>query len=162
MGPHSPIRRRVPPMLDIALEELMGRRPHKMLAGKRRLGVDERHRVLQLVAKSVSPTGLIKTSAPPKTTAQNLVQQPAIGHQVHRYVRSSHLNNTKRLLPIFPSVFEGRLGGPCFTIAFNQALRVRQVATGSQAKPDLSFFAIWQIESHMHGPARIQPNTRLT
>src|ERR1700693_906645 len=162
MGPDSPICRRVPPMFYIALAELVCRRPQKMLTGQGRFGVDERHRVLQLVAKSESPTRLIKTGAPPKTAAQDLIQQPPVGHQVYRYVGSFHLDRAKSCLPILTNAFESRLGGTGFAIACDQVSRMRQIATGTQAKPGLSFLSVRQSECDLHGPARIQPNPRFT
>ncbi len=111
MGSHSPIRRWVPPMLNVALAELMCRRAQKMLTRQRRFSVDKRHRVLQLVAKSECPTGLIKAGPSPKTTAQYLIQQPAVGHQVYRCVGSFHVDRAKRLLPILPNAFESCSGG---------------------------------------------------
>ena len=149
-------------MFHIALAELMGRRAQKMLTSQVWFGVNQRHRVLQLVAKSECPAGLIKTGAAPKPTAQDLIQQPSVGHQVYRCVGSFHLDRAKRLLPIFPNAFKGGLGGTGFTIAFNQALCVRQVATGSQAKPGLTFLSVRQIKCDLHGPARIQSNPRFT
>src|SRR6516225_3219550 len=100
MGPHSPIRRGMPPVLYIALAELMCRRAQNMLTCQGRFGVDERHRVLQLIAKSECPAGLIKTGAPPKATAQDLIQQPTVSNQVYRWIWSFHVDRAKRLLPL--------------------------------------------------------------
>ena len=131
-----------------------------MLTDQGRLGINQRHRVLQLVTKSECSTRLIKAGAPPKAAAQDLVQQPAVGHQVHRGVGSFHLDHTQRLLPILPNAFQGRLDGTGFTIVFDQLLRVRQVVTSSQTKPDLPFLPVRQIKFDLHGPARIQPHPR--
>src|SRR5262249_28531 len=141
MGAHSPILRGVPPMLHVALAELMRRRAQKMLTRQGRFGVDERHRVLQLGGKSECPTGLLKTVAPPKTTAQDLIQQPAVGHQIYRGVWSFHMDRAKRLFPILPNTFERHPAGARFAIAFNQVLHLRQVAAGSQAKLGLSLLS---------------------
>src|ERR1700738_2186279 len=162
MGPHTPIPRRVPPMLYITLAELMCSRAQKMLACQARFGVDERHRVLQLVAKSKCPAGLIETAAPPKTTAQYLIQQPAVGHQVYRCVGSFHADHAQRLLPILPNAFAGRSGGSGFTTAFDQVSRVRQIASGSKTKPDLSFLSVQQINCDLHDSARIKPCPRFS
>src|ERR1700730_7986035 len=158
MGPHSAIRWWVPPMLDVALPELMCGRTQQMLTDQGWLGVNQGHRVLQLVAKSVCTTGLIKPGTSPKTTTQDLVQQPAIGHQVYRGVRSFHVDSTKRLLPVLTSTFEGRLGGTGCPIAFDQVLGMHQVAPGSQAKLDLSFLCVRQIECDLHRRTRVQPD----
>src|ERR1700746_601009 len=111
MGPHAPINRGMPPMLHIALAELVCRRAQNMPPCYGRFGVDERHRVLQLIAKSECPAGLIKTGAPPKTTAQDLIQQPTVGNQVNRCIWSFHMDRAERLLPMLANAFEDRLGG---------------------------------------------------
>src|ERR1700759_1449505 len=162
MSPHSPIRWGMPPMLDVALAELMGCRAQEMLAQQDRFGVDEGHRVLQLIAKSECATRLIKTGASPQTAAQNLIEQPAVGHQVDRCVRRFHPDCAKCSLPIPTNAIQSCPDGPDLTIAFDQALRVRQTATGSQAKTDFSFLSVRQIKRDLHGAARIQSNSGFT
>src|SRR3990167_665413 len=76
---YAPARRRMPPMLDITLLELMGRAQKEMLTHEPRLGVDERHHVLQLVAETEGAPRLVVSAAGPKTARERLVQEPAIG-----------------------------------------------------------------------------------
>src|SRR5271155_3771142 len=109
MGPHSSIRWRMPPMLDVALAELMGCRAQEMLTQQGRFGIDEGHRVLQLITKSKCAAGLIKTGAPPQTTTQNLIQQPAVGHQVDRCVGRFHSDRAKRSPPILANALQSCL-----------------------------------------------------
>ena len=49
---HTPAGRRMPPVLNISLLKLMGCRKQELLAHKERFCVNERHYVLQLVAKT--------------------------------------------------------------------------------------------------------------
>jgi hypothetical protein len=42
----------MPPVLDIAFLKLSGCTKKEVLAHKRRLGVDERHRILKLIAET--------------------------------------------------------------------------------------------------------------
>ena len=45
----------------------------KMLAGQGRLGMDQRHHILQLIAESIGTAGLIKAGAPPEPAAKGLI-----------------------------------------------------------------------------------------
>ena len=45
----------------------------KMLAGQGRLGVDQRHHILQLIAEAIGAAGLIKAGAPPEPAAKGLI-----------------------------------------------------------------------------------------
>src|SRR5437879_2917727 len=47
VGAHAAAERRVPPVLDVALRELAARRAQQLIAQHRRLGVDQRHRILE-------------------------------------------------------------------------------------------------------------------
>ena len=63
----------MPPMLDVAFAKLMRGGAEKMLAGQGRLGVDQRHHILQLIAEAVGTAGLIKAGAPPEPAAKGLI-----------------------------------------------------------------------------------------
>ena len=54
MGTNTPAQRGMPPMLNIAFLELTGCTEEQMRAHKARLGVNECHHVLQLIAKTKS------------------------------------------------------------------------------------------------------------
>jgi hypothetical protein len=54
MGPHTPTGWGMPPMLDIAFLELARCTEEQMRTHKARLGVNECHHVLQLIAKPES------------------------------------------------------------------------------------------------------------
>ena len=64
-GARPAAARRVPPVLDVALEELPRRRPQQVLAHERRPRQRERHRVLQLVAEAERAAGLVVAGAGP-------------------------------------------------------------------------------------------------
>src|SRR6266536_1919639 len=103
MSAHTATRGRVPPMLDVAFAELVRGGAQQMLAGQRRLSVDQRHHILQLIAETISAAGLIKSAAPPKPAAQRLVQKPAISHQVDRWVGGFDVQGAERAVPITPN-----------------------------------------------------------
>ena len=52
-------------MLGVAFAKLVLRAQKKMLAYELRLRVDQRHDVLQLIAKTERSAGLVKAAAPP-------------------------------------------------------------------------------------------------
>ena len=58
--PHATARRRVPPVLDVALGELLGRGTQEVLARQLAPGGRERDDILELVAEAVRATGLVE------------------------------------------------------------------------------------------------------
>ena len=70
---HAPARWGMPPMLDISFRELTGRAQEQVLAHEARLGVDERHHVLQLIAETEGAPRLVVAAPRPKTAGQSLV-----------------------------------------------------------------------------------------
>src|SRR3989337_369769 len=103
---YAPARRRMPPMLDITLLELMGSAEEEMLTHEPRLGVDERHHVLQLVAETEGAPRLVVSAARPNAARQSLVQEPAIGQDIDGWVGCFHLHCANRVIPVLPHLFE--------------------------------------------------------
>ena len=100
-------------MLHIAFAELMRGSAEQMLAGEGRLGVHQRHHVLQLVAESVGTAGLIKPRAAPESAAQGLIQQPAVRQHIHGRIGCIHIHRAEGPIPIFPDTFERHAAGVC-------------------------------------------------
>ncbi|MNE79756.1 hypothetical protein D3C80_1762740 [compost metagenome] len=71
-----------------------------MLSGGLGLGKAERHSILQLIAKTIGPPGLIKRRASPDSASECLIQQPAIEHDIHGSVRGLDLDGPKQCLPL--------------------------------------------------------------
>ena len=82
MRAHAAARGRMPPVLHVAFAELMRRAAQQVLAGEARLGMDQRHDVLQLVAEAESAARLVMAAARPKAARQRLVHEPAVRQQV--------------------------------------------------------------------------------
>ena len=59
-GPHAPAGRRMPPVLDVALNELPCGGPQQLRACDVSLRHRERHHVLELIAKAIRAARLIK------------------------------------------------------------------------------------------------------
>ena len=87
-------------MLDVALGKLTGRAAQQVLAHALGRRVNERHRVLQLVAKAECAAGLIERVATPHAARENLIRQPAVNEDVERLVRRFDLYGTERVPPM--------------------------------------------------------------
>src|SRR5208282_4581116 len=97
---NSLTRWRKPPVLDIALYELPPRRAQQMLTRQVRLRSDERHHVLELIAKSIGAARLIKCRSRPKPAGERLIKEPTIQQDVHGMVGCSYLNRAEDLIPM--------------------------------------------------------------
>ena len=91
--------RRMPPVLDVALLELPGRRPQDLRPRLFRGAVDQGHDVLELVPKAVRPARLVERRAGPHPAGQHLVEQPAVEHQVHAGIGRLHLHGVQEVIP---------------------------------------------------------------
>ena len=87
-------------------------------------GVDQRHRVLQLVAKAVRAAGLVVAGAAPDPARQRLIQQPAVGEEVDGRVRRAHLDGAERPLPVRLHRFERIARGPGVAVMQHQLIGV--------------------------------------
>src|ERR1051325_1898530 len=90
----------MPPMLDVALQELPRSGGEDMAPREFRGGIQERHRVLQLIAKSEGAARLVERGATPEPATQRLVKQPAIQQQVRRSQGSANLEDSEHRVPV--------------------------------------------------------------
>ena len=67
MGAHALAVGRMPPVLDVTLEELAFGATQQLLAGEPRCRMDQRHSVLQLITEPISAAGLIIAAAAPES-----------------------------------------------------------------------------------------------
>src|ERR1700678_3070726 len=93
-------------MLHISLLELARGGAQDVLAGDRRPRYDERHDILQLIAKTVRPARLIKRRPCPHAAGQCLIQQPAVDEDVHGAIGGLYLYGTQRLIPEISHLLE--------------------------------------------------------
>src|SRR5258705_157107 len=93
-------------MLNVAFTELVGGGAKQMLPGQTWFGMDERHDVLKLIAETVSAAGLIEAGPAPKPATQRLIEQPAVGHDVHGWIGSFDLHRGERAIPVSRDAFE--------------------------------------------------------
>eukprot|EP00825_Cyclidium_porcatum_P015593 TRINITY_DN18937_c0_g2_i1.p2 TRINITY_DN18937_c0_g2~~TRINITY_DN18937_c0_g2_i1.p2 ORF type:complete len:499 (+),score=45.42 TRINITY_DN18937_c0_g2_i1:295-1791(+) len=156
MGPHPAARGGVPPMLHIALAELARGGAEKMLAGQGGGGVRQSHDVLQLVAKSIGPAGLVEPAPAPEPATQGLIEQPAVGQHIDGRVRGFHAHGAQGVSPMLPHLFEGATAGPGSAKAPDERLGLRGAPARSEAEDDLAFLPGRQVAFDLHGGAGIQ------
>ena len=119
-------RVRQPPMLDISLNKLSRRRPQQMLPRQLRFGNGQRHAVLQLITKAISPAGLVKRRACPNTAGQCLIKQPAVQHNIHAAVRRFNCHFLQHIAPEVADIGQNsvKIGG---TILLDQRARLFKI-----------------------------------
>ena len=78
MRAHAAATGRMPPVLHVAFAELAAGRPQQMFTRGPRRGVEQRGRVLELVAEPVRAARLVIATPAPIATGQRLILQPAV------------------------------------------------------------------------------------
>ncbi len=137
----------MPPVLDVSLPELAGRASQQMLAQKVRLGVYQRHGVLQLVAEPEGAPRLVVPAPGPDTARQSLVKEPTVGQDVDGRVGGNHLHRPESPLPVLPDRFEHltRRRGPAEAI--HQGPGVVRVFPRAEPEDDLPFLPVGQTRT---------------
>ena len=144
----------MPPVLDIAFDELPGGAAQQVLAHQRRFRVHERHHVLQLVAEPEGATRLVRSAARPQAAGHRLVHEPAVGQHVDRRVRRDHLHGTQRPLPLRQHRVQRRVRGRHPAIARDEAAGVGGIAPDAEPEDDLAFLSIGEFEVRPAAPRR--------
>ena len=117
----------------IAFFELPGRATQQMFARQIRPRSDERHAILQLIAKSISAARLIEGRTRPDAAGQRLIQQPAIEHDVHGAVGRLDRDGVKHAAPEVSDFGEGRVASDAKAIAAQRPRQaVRQVESAER------------------------------
>src|SRR5512140_2824455 len=106
MCAHAAAGRGMPPMLDIPVHELMSGGTKQVLSQQTGLGVDERHGILELIAKSEGPARLVECAPSPETAREGLIQKPTVGQDVQRFIRGLDVHGAQGSIPILPHGFE--------------------------------------------------------
>ena len=106
MSAHAASDRRMPPMLNVSFDKLMGGGSQQMLAHQMRLGMDQGHDVLQLIAEPERAARLVITATSPEAAGQGLIEQPAVDQDIDPRIRRFHINGAQRSLPVMPHAFQ--------------------------------------------------------
>ena len=107
MRANPAVVRRMPPVLHVPLAKLMGGGAQQLLAEQRRPRVDQRHGVLELIAKTKGAAGLVKACARPQAARQGLVEQPAVGENIEGWIWRFDVNRGECVIPMTPDRLEG-------------------------------------------------------
>jgi hypothetical protein len=143
-------------MLHVAFAELVCGRAENLVSENARLGMDQSHRILKLIAETEGAPGLIKPAPRPQPTREHLVKQPAIGEEIERSIRRLHIHRAERAIPISPHAFQRAAGGPISPKSLDQMASVAEVSSRAECKRDLPFFTVGQLDHHLHCGTRIK------
>src|SRR5271166_3398536 len=118
-------------------------------------GHRERHYVLKLVAEAVGSAGLVKSSASPYTTGERLVEEPAVGKNIHRPVWRRNLYGAEDFVPLAVDLGEDlvEIRG---AIAVDQRACVVAVISLTQEDHDLGALAGTQLHHGLERSAWIE------
>ena len=97
--PQAAAARLVPPVLDVAFDELPAGGAEQMRPGEIRPRQQQRHHVLQLIAKAEGAARLVVARARPQTAADVLIEEPPVDQHVKRIVRRPDLDRLERPVP---------------------------------------------------------------
>ena len=86
-------------MEDVAFFELMGGGAQQVLAGHIPHRRHQGHPVLELVAETEGPAGLIESRPGQHPAGQRLIEQPLIDHQVEGAIGSLHPQGSEDVVP---------------------------------------------------------------
>ena len=89
----------MPPVLYIALCKLARCAHHNLRAQQVRRGPSQGHGILQLVAKTRSTTGLVKTGLGPQPASHRLVQQPAVHQGIKQRIGGLDRGSPQQMVP---------------------------------------------------------------
>ena len=150
-------------MLYVAFPELTARTAQQVLAQEVRLGVNERHQVLQLIAEAKGAARLVVAAARPQATRQDLVHQPAVGQDVESRVGGFHLHRTQRVRPMSPHRFEAGARGGRAPAAMHQGTGVIRTTPAGNAEPEDDFTLLpgGQFKIHLDRGTGIQGRSDL-
>ena len=135
----------------------MGGGAEQVVAGEGRLGMHQRHHVLQLVAEAIGAAGLIKAGPAPEAGAQGLIHQPAVDQYVHGGIGRLHVDRPEGTVPIRPNLFERQAAGIGPAKPLDQVLHVRRVSSHPEAEAQFMFLCLWQVNHDLQGAAGVQP-----
>src|SRR5262245_53124423 len=99
----------MPPMQYISLLELVTRREQDLLASQVRTGWQEGKHILQLIAKAIGATRLIRAGTTPDPAGQRLVGQPAVEQEVQGRIRRLHAHHSEQIIPEVTDAHPGGL-----------------------------------------------------
>ena len=144
-------------MLHIAFRKLMASASQQMLTQASRIGVDHRHRILQLVAESVCAAGLIVAAAGDETAGDGLVKQPPIGEYVDSWIGCFYLHRAQQMLPMCMHALQCRFGSLVAAMLTGDSQCVGFAATHAQPEHQFVLAVDVQVDEYLDRRAWVQP-----
>ena len=159
-GAHAAAGRRMPPVLDVTLDELPRGGPQYLRACDVALRDRERHDVLELIAKAIRATRLIERRARPDATGERLIEQPAVEQHVHRPIRCRHLHRAEHVVPVLHHRAQGLIKVRR-AVARDQRPRLFRGRRLTEEKDDLGTASGTQLHRRLQGTARVETGADL-
>ena len=146
----------MPPVLDIALEKLSSRGSQHMFACKARPRERQRHHVLQLIAETERPSGLVIPAASPEPAADRLIEQPMIQQRIERIVWRPHLDAIERVIPGCAYARSSRRGRVEMSVPGDQLTGVTAIGAFAEQEKQLPALARLQYTPDVQSGTGIQ------
>ena len=146
----------MPPVLHIALRELMGGGQQNLVARNSPPRDAQRHHILQLIAEAIGAAYLVETSATPDPAGQRLVEQPAIQQNIHAGIGCRHLHVPQRIVPAPLHLLQHRVQ-IFFAVTPQQLARAVGIFGLAQKENDLDLRSRLQVDHGLQRTARVEP-----
>ena len=154
--------RLVPPVLDVAFDELPAGGAEQMRSGEVGPRQQQRHHVLQLIAKAEGAARLVVARARPETAAHVLIDEPPVDQHVERIVRRADLDRLERPVPgCLRPVCSAATASSTVRVTRDQPLDVIGVRALAQQEQDPATLSRIQDDLHVQRRAGIQPGAEL-
>jgi hypothetical protein len=150
----------MPPVLDVPFPKLSRSGSEEVLAHE----FGPRHRqgqdVLELIAESVRPSGLVERGARPDAAREGLIEKPAVEEEVHRGIGRLDLDRFQHLIPVFLDLAENRVAVER-AVAFDQGSGLLGASPLAQQEQHLGAFPRLEFHIRLESGARVQARSGL-
>src|SRR4029079_8405405 len=120
-----------------------------------RIGMHERHHILQLITETVGSAGLVKAAAGPQSASDRLVHEPAVGENIEARIGRVDLRCAQHMPPLTCYRVERFMGSYRSSRTLHESARCLAVTRGAQPEDDLPLLTDRQIESNLERGAGI-------
>ena len=150
----------MPPVQHVAFLELVGGVQQQLPAGQRRVVVNQRGGVLQLIAEPERPARLVERRATPQPATQGLIGQPAVDHQVERRTGRLNAYGGQPVAPEFPNLGHYRRNRTLLTVAADQPADLIAIFAFTQQDGAFHCRTWLQRQRDLQREARIEPRAQ--
>ena len=139
---------------------LPGGRPQNVRSRLARLGIEQGHHVLELIAETVGAAGLIERRSSPDAARENLVRQPAVDERIESEVGRCYANDGQAAIPRFDNFGERRQRRFRLTVVDGELPCPRRVGRLAEHEDDVRFAAGRDLERPQERGTRIVARRR--